>query len=72
MRDRRWDWALGASNAANKQAQEDMEAMDCLNTAMSGYGKAEQKERDWSACWFCEGHGCKKCNGSGYSEWYRK
>ncbi len=69
MRNRRWDWALGPSNAADKQAQEDIEIGDALNTLVSGYARAESAtERDWEACIGCDGHGCNKCHGTGLSE----
>mgnify|MGYP001567349740 CR=1 FL=1 len=68
IRDRRYDWALGATNAADTQASEDIAIMNSINTAIAGYGEAEQrKDMDWEACIYCDGHGCLKCEGSGYS-----
>lgn len=72
MRDRRYDWALGATNAALKQAQENIEEGDRINTLVSGYSKAERQSIDPAACWSCDGHGCIECNGTGYAEWVRK
>jgi hypothetical protein len=67
MRDRKYDWALGPSDAAAKQYSEDCAMMDCLNTELSGYGRAEKrKDRDPKACPMCDGHGCIDCHGSGY------
>jgi hypothetical protein len=69
MRDRRWDWALGPSGAEARQAQEDMEIGDGLNTLISGYAAAESApKRDWEACLGCDGHGCRECRGTGLSD----
>ena len=47
IRDRRYDWALGATNAADTQASEDIAIMNSINTAIAGYGEAEQRKGNY-------------------------
>lgn len=74
VKDRQFDWALGATNRAAKRAHEEIEIGDRINTAVSGYGPTESRSKsiDPDACYLCNGHGCAECRGTGFSERRRR